>query len=695
MDENKVTYFGLTDSRNKRVPFGIKRKDRSRHTYVIGKTGMGKSTVLENMAIQDIQNGEGLAFIDPHGKTAELLLEYVPEHRIKDVLYFAPFDMEYPISFNVMENVEADKRHLVVNGLMSTFEKIWVDAWSARMAYILNNTLLALLEYPDATLLSVNRMLSDKDYRKRVVDNITDPSVRSFWVDEFAKYTDRFAAEATPAIQNKVGQFTSNPLVRNLIGQPRSSFDIRKMMDEKKILIINLSKGRVGEGNANLIGSMLITKIYLAAMSRADVPESQLKLLPNFYLYVDEFQSFANKSFADILSEARKYKLNLTIAHQYIEQMEEEVRAAVFGNVGTMITFRVGAYDAEVLEKEFAPQFTAEDIVNLGIYQIYLKLMIDGVSSFPFSATTMPPIALPPQSNKDSIIEMSRMQFARHRSLVEADIKKWHEPIVPASSGGGAGHTSDGHGGHSGQSSSGSRGPRRDGGSSHGHSQGGGQNSGHSSPRQAPAEQPDQATLKAQIEAALKAAAPAVKQAVQSVPVVATAAPAPAQAAQSVSPAAQPEKPKPHTEHREHAPSQSHAQPHAHNNGAHPHKDHRDHGSNTQAHKKPEHTQQQNPNHVLQPNHRSALREALAALKKTEQSKGAKPGVIHHELVVPGSANKSVSTSEHSSPATSTPAPAQPQPQPTQVPHAVHAQHKEVRTEVSEDVLKKALGITM
>ncbi len=427
MDENKVTYFAQTDSRNKKTPFGIRRKDRSKHTYVIGKTGMGKSTLLENMAIQDIQNGEGMAFIDPHGKTAELLLEYIPENRIKDVLYFAPFDMEYPISFNVMEDVGPDKRHLVANGLMSTFEKIWVDAWSARMAYILNNTILALLEFPGSTLLSVNRMLSDKDYRKKVVENVTDPSVKSFWIDEFGKYTEKFAAEATPAIQNKVGQFTSNPLIRNIIGQPKSTFDIRKMMDERKILIVNLSKGRVGEGNANLLGSMLITKIYLAAMSRADISESDLKKLPNFYLYVDEFQSFANKSFADILSEARKYKLNLTIAHQYIEQMEEEVRAAVFGNVGTMITFRVGAYDAEVLEKEFAPQFTAEDLVNLGFIQIYLKLMIDGVSSQPFSATTLPPIALPPKTFKEQIVDSSRSQFGQTRARVEEEIKLWHE----------------------------------------------------------------------------------------------------------------------------------------------------------------------------------------------------------------------------------------------------------------------------
>jgi len=290
------------------------------------------------------------------------------------------------------------------------------------MEYILNNILLALLEYPGSTLIGVNRMLADKDYRKKVVANVKDPSVRAFWVDEFAKYGERYMQEAGAAIQNKIGQFISNPLVRNIIGQPKSTFDLRKMMDEKKIIIINLSKGRVGEQNANLLGSMLITKIYLAAMSRADISEKELNLLPQFYLYVDEFQSFANESFADILSEARKYKLNLTIAHQYIEQMSDEVRAAVFGNVGTMIVFRVGAFDAEVLEKEFAPKFTSEDIVNLGIFQIYLKLMIDGVASQPFSATTMPPI--PPQSVSfhDKIIEASRAAFARPRALAEKDV---------------------------------------------------------------------------------------------------------------------------------------------------------------------------------------------------------------------------------------------------------------------------------
>lgn len=427
MDPEKITYFGETDSRGKRVKFGIKAKDRTRHVYVIGKTGMGKSTLLENMAIQDIQNGEGMAFLDPHGKTAELLLNYVPPERMNDVVYFAPFDTDNPISFNVLEDIGADKRHLVVAGLMSTFKKIWVDAWSARMEYILTNALLALIEYPGSTLLGVNRLLSDKEFRKKVVDNVTDVSVKSFWNDEFAKYTERQAAEAVPAIQNKVGQFTANPLIRNIVGQPKSSFDVRKLMDEKKIIIINLSKGRVGEANANLLGSMMITKIYLAAMSRADVPEKKLKLLPNFYLYVDEFQSFANESFADILSEARKYKLNLTIAHQYVEQMSEEVRAAVFGNVGTMIVFRVGAYDAEVLEKEFAPQFTAEDLVNLGMFQMYLKLMIDGVGSVPFSASSLPPFPEPIISYKTEIIESSRRLFSKPRIEVEEVIKKWHD----------------------------------------------------------------------------------------------------------------------------------------------------------------------------------------------------------------------------------------------------------------------------
>ena len=435
MQENpdQITYFAETNSRGKETPFGIRSEDRGRHMYVIGKTGMGKSTMLENMAIQDIRNGEGMAFIDPHGGTADRIMEYVPAHRIKDVVYFAPFDLEHPIAFNIMEDVGYDKRHLVVSGLLSAFRKIWVDAWSARMEYILSNTLMALLEYPGATLLDVNRMLINKAFRKKVVEKITDPIVKSFWVEEFANYTDRYTQDATPAIQNKVGQFTSNPLIRNIVGQPKSSFDFRKLMDERKIIIMNLSKGRVGEVNTNLLGSMLVTKIYLAAMSRADVPAETMKNLPPFYLYVDEFQSFANESFSDILSEARKYKLRLIIAHQYVEQMEEEVRDAVFGNVGTTVSFRVGPFDAETLETIFAPQFEATDLVNLGFAQIYLTLMIRGVGSPPFSATTIAPFDPPPERHVDEVIRASRATYGKPRAEVEKVIDEWQktDPVVP------------------------------------------------------------------------------------------------------------------------------------------------------------------------------------------------------------------------------------------------------------------------
>lgn len=426
MDGN-INYFAETDFRGKRKPFGIKSEDRNRHIYVIGKTGMGKSTLLENMIIQDIKNGAGVGFIDPHGKSAETMLSFVPPERMDDVVYFAPFDLDWPMAFNVMEDVGADQRHLVANGLMSTFKKIWPDVWSARMEYILGNTILALLEYPDSTLLGVNRMLSDKNYREEVVNNIADPTVRSFWLDEFAKYNERYMQEAGDAIKNKIGQFTSNPLIRNIVGQPKSTFDIRRLMDDKKILIINLSKGKVGEQNASLLGGMMITKIYLSAMSRANVDDTTLKSLPPFYFYVDEFQSFVNDSFADILSEARKYKLSLTIAHQYIEQMPETVSNAVFGNVGTIITFRVGPFDAEILEKIFFPTFTKEDLVNLGFAQIYLTMMIDGVGSPPFSAVTLPPIVNLGESLEKQIIDSCRKKYAHPRQEIEDFIKDWYK----------------------------------------------------------------------------------------------------------------------------------------------------------------------------------------------------------------------------------------------------------------------------
>jgi len=428
MSDN-VTYFGLTDFRNRKTKFGIKNIDRSRHMYVIGKTGMGKSTILENMAAQDIMNGEGMCFLDPHGSAIDVLIDYIPPHRVKDVVYFAPFDTEFPMSFNVLESVDRGQRHLVVSGLIASFKKIWPDSFSARMEYILANTLLGLLEYPGATLLGVNRMLAEKDFRDDVIKHITDSSVKAFWIDEYNKWDPRYAREAGAAIQNKIGQFTSNPLIRNIVGQEESTMDFREIMDNKKILLVNLSKGLIGESNGNLLGGMLITKLYLAAMSRADVGAGNLKNVPDFFFFVDEFQNFANESFADILSEARKYKLNLTVAHQYVEQMEEGVASAIFGNVGTMVTFRIGATDAEVFEKQFAPTFTAEDIVNLGRFQIYLSLMIDGIGSRPFSARTLPPLDVQPISMRNEMIRSSRATYARPREIVEAHIEKWFEPI--------------------------------------------------------------------------------------------------------------------------------------------------------------------------------------------------------------------------------------------------------------------------
>ncbi len=431
-DDRRITYFAATHTRGKRDMFGIRAIDRGKHIYVIGKTGMGKSTMLENMAIQDIQNGEGIAFIDPHGSTAEKLLDFIPQERINDVVYLAPFDTDYPMGFNVMEDVGYDKRHLIVSGLMGAFERIWEDQWSARMAYILQNVMLALLEYPDSSLLDVNRMLTNKTFREAVIEKVTDPIVKAFWTEEFASFTDRYTAEATPAIQNKIGQFIANPLIRHIVGQSTSSFDLRKIMDEKKIFIVNLSKGRMGETNAALLGSMLTVKIYLAAMSRADEPASRMAKLPRFYFYVDEFQSMMNKAFADILSESRKYKLALTLANQYIEQMDEEVRDAVFGNVGTLIVFRVGPFDAEVLETVFQPTFLPEDLVGLGIGQIYLTLMIDGVGSPPFSAETIPPIEAPSISYRNDVVMASRAHYSRSREEVVAEInRKQTEFVAP------------------------------------------------------------------------------------------------------------------------------------------------------------------------------------------------------------------------------------------------------------------------
>ena len=416
-----ITLFAETNYRDSCRLFGIKRDDRRRHTYIIGKTGMGKSEMLKQMIYADIQVGHGICVVDPHGELAESILDFIPSHRINDVVYFDPADMEYPIAFNIMESVDPNVRHLVASGLIGVFKKIWADSWGPRLEYVLRNAILALLDYPGSTLLGTMRILVDKTYRRKVIDKIKDPVVRSFWVDEYSKYPDRFQAEAIAPIQNKVGQFLSNALIRNVVGQVKSSIDIRDVMDNQKILILNLSKGRIGEDTSALLGAMMITKIQLAAMSRIDTPEHERK---DFYLYVDEFQNFATESFANILSEARKYRLNLIIAHQYIEQLDEKVQAAVFGNVGTIVCFRVGAADAEILVKEFAPYVTEEDLVNLAKWQIYLKLMIDGVASTPFSANTLPPVVVN-YNNREKIVRVTHERYTQPRAVIEDKISRW------------------------------------------------------------------------------------------------------------------------------------------------------------------------------------------------------------------------------------------------------------------------------
>lgn len=432
LTDNKVTIFAETNYRRSNVKFGIKTDDRRRHMYFIGKTGMGKSTVLENMIIQDIQEGRGVCVVDPHGDLVEKVIGFVPPQRINDVIYFNPSDLAYPIAFNVLESVGPEQRHLVVSGLIGVFKKIWADSWGPRLEYVLHHAISALLEYPGSTLLGIMRILVDKTFRKKVVEKISDPVVKAFWIDEFSKYPDRFQTEAIAPIQNKVGRFLSSALIRNILGQVKSSFSMREIMDKQKILLLNLSKGRVGEDNSALLGAMMITNIQLAAMSRIDTPELDRK---DFYLYVDEFQNFATDSFANILSEARKYRLNLIIAHQYIEQVEENIQAAVFGNIGTIVVFRIGATDAEYLENEFSPTFTPEDMVNLSKFEIYLKLMIDGVTSEAFSAHTLPPVTTAENTPEiiEKIVRVTRERYAKPREVIEEKISRWSETLLEES----------------------------------------------------------------------------------------------------------------------------------------------------------------------------------------------------------------------------------------------------------------------
>ena len=427
MDNNRITYFAKTTFRKTGRMFGIKSKDRRQHVYVIGKTGAGKTCLLENMALQDVQNGEGLAIIDPHGGFVSDVLDKIPSHRVNDVVYFNPADTEYPIAFNVLEVPNPKYKHLVASGLMSVFTKIWANVWSARMEYILSNCILALLDTPGTTLLGLNRILVDREYRQKIIDNVKDPVVKSFWVNEYSLWREDYRNEAIAPIQNKVGQFLNVSLIRNIVGQSKSTINIQEIMDSGKILLADVSKGRIGEDNSSLLGAMLINKIQLVAMERVRVPEEKRR---DFYLYVDEFQNFVTESFANILSEARKYHLNLIIAHQYIGQLvtdtSTKVRDAVFGNAGTLITFRVGAADAEFLEKEFSPEFEIQDLVRLPNFNIYLKLMIDGITSRPFSAQTLPPISIGGRENqREKIIRASRERYSVPREKVEERIARW------------------------------------------------------------------------------------------------------------------------------------------------------------------------------------------------------------------------------------------------------------------------------
>lgn len=426
-----VVYFGRTDFREESRLFGMKRKDRRQHTYVIGKTGTGKTALLHNFALQDIVNGEGLCVVDPHGEFVESLLMKIPKERLKDVIYFNPADTDHHIGFNVLELPDAKYKHLVASGLMAIFTKIWANVWSARMEYIMNNAILALLDTPHSTLLGITRILVDKDYRQTIIKNLKDPVVKAFWVNEYESWRDQFRNEAIAPIQNKVGQFLSTALIRNIVGQAKSTIDIFDIMNARKIFLVNVSKGRIGEDNSALLGAMLITKIQLAAMERVRILEEERM---DFYLYVDEFQNFATDSFAGILSEARKYRLNLILAHQYVGQLvtmgaaatSTKVRDAVFGNVGTMIMFRVGATDAEFLENEFSPEFEIQDMVNLPNHHVYLKLMVDGITSRPFSAHTLSPFKTPSSSVAEhEIIAVSRQMYARPRETVEKEINDW------------------------------------------------------------------------------------------------------------------------------------------------------------------------------------------------------------------------------------------------------------------------------
>ncbi len=419
-DEN-ISAFGLTNFRGINHQFGMLRRDRSRHVYVIGQTGAGKSGLLELFALSDVFYNQGYCIIDPHGDFAIDNLRFVPESRIQDVIYFNPADTQYPVAFNPLELSDATRKPNVCSEVIGVLKRMFGDSWGPRLEHILRYTLLALLDRPETTLLDISRMLTDKEFRKETLDYCTDVTVLQFWKHEFGQWNEKQVNESIAPVLNKVGAFTANPIIRNIIGQPKSSFDVRKIMDEGKILVVNLSKGLIGEDNAGILGAFLVTKVQLAAMSRSDIPNVEDRR--PFYLYVDEFQNFATDSFAVILSEARKYGLNLTVANQYIAQMTDSVRDAVFGNVGTTISFRVSADDAPILSKQFEPTFDESDLIQMNNRHFVISMIINGEKVPAFSATTLN-IPKTPKDNFDTIVASSRDKYSRPRAVVEAEIRE-------------------------------------------------------------------------------------------------------------------------------------------------------------------------------------------------------------------------------------------------------------------------------
>ncbi|MBT5016875.1 type IV secretory system conjugative DNA transfer family protein [Candidatus Peregrinibacteria bacterium] len=420
---NELSVFAATNYHNQNIRFGIKRIDRRRHLYVVGKSGTGKSKMLELLINADIQAGKGVGVLDPHGDLVDNILKYIPEHRIDDVILFDPGDVDYPIAFNPLAGVEPAYRIRVTIGFVEIFKKLFGANWTPRLEHVLRYTTLALLDTPNTTVLSILKMLSDKNYRQKVVANIEDSVIKNFWVNEFAGWSEKFDNEAIMPLLNKVGQFVSTNLIRNIVGQAENKIDIRDIMDNQKILLMKISKGKLGEENCGLIGAMMVTKIQQAAMQRSDTPE---ELRKDFYLYCDEFQYFATQTFAEILSEARKYRLNLTMAHQYMGQLSDLVKTTVFGNVGSIINFRVGAEDAVMLEKEYTPKFEVRDIINLGVRELYLKMSVDGEIKDAFSGRT---VDVPVVTNDftEQIIAASRRKYCSPRSEVEQTLKAWQE----------------------------------------------------------------------------------------------------------------------------------------------------------------------------------------------------------------------------------------------------------------------------